>query len=155
MSVTTIGIAVLALAVVCLVLARWRGRRSAGLLALAASGEAAVARAQRTASRLAALEEAAGGLCLELDPDGRILAARGRIDLLPGLSPEPGPACTVDALLGSDGAWVLHEALRAAAERGSDAGKVLRLPGGDPPRWLELGCTRLAAPASEAPTASF
>jgi PAS domain S-box-containing protein len=69
--------------------------------------------------------------------------------LLPGLSLVPGPDCTVEALFGSDGASVLREVLRVAAERGSDAGKVLRLPGGDTPRWLELGATRLAASASE------
>ncbi|MFM7785676.1 MAG: PAS domain-containing protein, partial [Gammaproteobacteria bacterium] len=74
--------------------------------------------------------------------------ARGRTGLLPGLCAGPDPDGTLETLLGADGACVVREALQAAADHGSDAGKVLRLPGGDGARWLELGVTRLPARAS-------
>ncbi|MFM7274798.1 MAG: hypothetical protein ACKO4A_13260, partial [Gammaproteobacteria bacterium] len=141
--------ALLAVAAACTAFAWWRGsRRAVELQELARSRELALAEAAASTARLVALEESTGGVLLELDADGGLRMARGRTGLLPGLCAGPDPDGTLETLLGADGACVVREALQAAADHGSDAGKVLRLPGGDGARWLELGVTRLPARAS-------
>ncbi|WP_374262102.1 response regulator, partial [Zoogloea sp.] len=127
---------------------RWRRLRAADAAALRqACDEAAAARRTAEAAReqLAETLDALPDLYFELDADGLYLDVHTGQDGLLAAPRQTLAGRRVDEVLPPEAARTVHEALAAAACRGSDYGRCFALDMAGAEHWFELSVTRARA----------